>query len=89
MKTRSRSPSGVVSIRPEGDVLSLGALMVASHDILNAAAALLMNVELLAEHTRESVDGPSIADDARASVQRIAAVIGVIQAAARARVAAA
>ncbi len=80
---------GVVTIRPEADKLSLEALMFGCHDILNAAAALIMNVELMAEHAGAWQDGASVADDARASVQRIALVAQAIQSAARARVAAA
>jgi len=76
---------GVVVARPGRDELSPEALISACHDILNATAALIMNVEMLAEYAPESVDGPSLAEDARASVERIARVTHAIQAIARAR----
>jgi len=85
MKRASAKEGAVLSIRPEQDELSPEALMYACHDILNAAAALIINVEMLAEYAPGFVDGPSVAEDARASVERIAKVAKAIQATARAR----
>jgi hypothetical protein len=85
MKLASARKGGKALTGTERDELSPEALVRACHDILNAAAALIINVEMMAEYAPESTDGPSIAEDARLSVQRIAMVAQVIQAAARAR----
>jgi hypothetical protein len=85
MRLASARKGGEALAGPERDELSPEALARACHDILNAAAALIMNVEMMAEYAPESVDGPSIAEDARVSVQRIAMVAHAIQAAARGR----
>ena len=81
--------SGVVSILSEGNELSSESIVHACHSILDAAASLVMNVELMANGAGESEAAQSVSEDVRASVERIAKVARALQTAALARSAAA
>jgi hypothetical protein len=76
---------GEAATEGKDDALSPEALVDACHAILDAAAALVMNVEFMTKTAGSSAEVQAVAADMRASVDRIAKVARALQGAARER----